>query len=677
MARKTALSVLAQISSYAPDSFDDVSGAWPEDDFVVSRHRDGSVASRFGDLKWDRTAYDPDGRQRWLYFPFYDEVSPSERQMKLNGESRWLLFLMLTRHFHNEASYSTLDNLVGTLRTLAAFCEERSLGFSELLADENCLVQLLDGGLTGSNIINLRQLINVLLKLGEKQTGYRVPGNNLINLLKSRIESFKETSKQHPPIPTRIYSFILAALSNELDGFERVAPRYLSLLRVCVANPLMGKSKSGQWATKKRMGLDSNEELPSFPALLERYELTSYFNERGLGLDRKGLVSGLVDIQMAAKLLIQAYSGMRSEEAQYLPYNCLESVVSSGIQHFVVHGRTTKLSHGRAKRVRWVTSREGHKAIRVAQLIADVIYEMNEVDLKGIASYGDGFPLFLSMRYLPSAQGRPVAAADSIYMPTVLNFPKFVSLRDRLATAITEDDLRELEQIDPHRAWSFEDNFRVGHPWVLTSHQLRRSLALYAQRSGLVSLPSLRRQLQHVTEEMSRYYARGSAFAKDFIGKDKKHFGHDWQDAQPVSAALSYMMNVLLSDEVLFGGHANWVDHRQRGLDGVVIVDREVTLQRFKKGELAYRETFLGGCTNPDGCEQVAIKWLDVDCLAGCRNLVGRLPKLERVISAQAQLVERLEPASAEYRAEKADLVVLVETRERVLHKLAAGGDAK
>ncbi|MDZ7921694.1 hypothetical protein [Rhodoferax sp.] len=127
-------------------------------------------------------------------------------------------------------------------------------------------------------------------------------------------------------------------------------------------------------------------------------------------------------------------------------------------------------------------------------------------------------------------------------------------------------------------------------------HQLRRSLALYAQRSGLVSLPSLRRQLQHITDEMSRYYAKGSSFAKNFIGDDKEHFGLEWQETHSESAALSYVLNVLLSDDILFGGHANWVEHRLKGLDGSVMIDRAATLRRFKKGELAYRETLIGGC---------------------------------------------------------------------------------
>lgn len=73
--------------------------------------------------------------------------------------------------------------------------------------------------------------------------------------------------------------------------------------------------------------------------------------------------------------------------------------------------------------------------------------------------------------------------------------------------------------------------------------------AVYAQRSGLVSLASLRRQLQHITDEMSRYYARGSAYARNIIGNDKHHFGFEWQDTQSTSSALSYMLNPRFSIE--------------------------------------------------------------------------------------------------------------------------------
>jgi hypothetical protein len=183
-------------------------------------------------------------------------------------------------------------------------------------------------------------------------------------------------------------------------------------------------------------------------------------------------------------------------------------------------------------------------------------------------------------------------------------------------------------------------------------------------------LPSLRRQLQHITEEMSRYYARGSAFAKELIGDNKYHFGCDWQDAQPVSAAMSYLKNVLLTDEVLFGAHGNWVEKRLRDQDDTVIIDRETTLRRFKKGELAYRETSLGGCANTQTCDKLPIGWLNIECIKGCRHFVGRLPKLERAIAIQTKLIKSIEPTSAEFRIENDDLNVLIKARDRVRQRV-------
>ncbi len=79
------------------------------------------------------------------------------------------------------------------------------------------------------------------------------------------------------------------------------------------------------------------------------------------------------------------------------------------------------------------------------------------------------------------------------------------SLHLRLFPIIEEEDIKELEDIDPFRAWHTEPEFAIGKRWPLTTHQLRRSLAVYANASGLVRLSSLRRQLQHITREMSLY----------------------------------------------------------------------------------------------------------------------------------------------------------------------------
>ncbi len=50
------------------------------------------------------------------------------------------------------------------------------------------------------------------------------------------------------------------------------------------------------------------------------------------------------------------------------------------------------------------------------------------------------------------------------------------------------------------------EGIEVGKPWPLTFHQYRRSLSVYAHRSGMVSLPALNGQLQHITDEMRAYF---------------------------------------------------------------------------------------------------------------------------------------------------------------------------
>ena len=76
-------------------------------------------------------------------------------------------------------------------------------------------------------------------------------------------------------------------------------------------------------------------------------------------------------------------------------------------------------------------------------------------------------------------------------------------------------------------------------------------------------------------------------------------------------------------------------------------------------------------------CDQVGLPWLNVDCLSGCRNLVGRLSKLERVIVAQTRLVKTLDPESLEFRTEKADLDLLMATRDRVMQQQRYDAEAK
>ena len=621
----------------------------PEGMTVVSRYADGTVASYYMDVVWDWSPYSHNNTRQVLSFKFWKEGEEAGRKLSLANELRWILFVVIAKRSAPRLSFSSLQNYLKVGRELARFCEKRRITVESVLTDHERITDFI-ADIPEYHITTLAAILSVLASLGKEAVGYEVLGKTVSRRLRAKARQYAATNFQHPPLPTRIYSHLIATLNQELTEFEKIMDKYLLLIKDYTNDRTMLSVR----------GIDVPGLRLHKEGVVNEYGLLDYFNAKGLDLTNRGIKHGLYEAQIAARLSVHLYTGMRSDEAALLPYDCLKTNVRNGVQHYYISGITTKFNRGLPKETKWVTSTEGARAVRIAQKISKFIIDNMDLASSDISIK----PLFVSVVFT-GLSDQSYLRRNKVY-PSKLDLRKTKDLRDRIQATITEDDLLELESIDPNRAWRSEANFHIGKPWKITSHQLRRSLALYAQRSGLVSLPSLRRQLQHITEEMSLYYARGSSFARDFIGKNKDHIGKDWQETQPVSSALSYIINVLLTNDILFGGHANWLDHRVRDENRNVVVDREKTIKRFERGQLAYKETLLGGCVSTEECDKVAIKWMSPSCIDGCKNFIGRLPKLERAINVYTKMLKNLDKNTMEYQTEKAELDTLVAARNRV-----------
>jgi hypothetical protein len=636
-----------------PDTYDPSTGRIPSDDFVVTRRRDGSTASVFKDLIWDYSAYTPDKKVKRVHFKFWGEKPETQSRYEISIEIRLIMFCLIWRRQGAPLAIGTLRNYVTVLCACAALADAKSVTLSTFLSSHKAVNEFVKNGASGWMAETLASLLVILAKVSEADLGFVLVGEKCIKEIKRHNKHYRSILKQHPPIPTRIYSHFLASLKQELSSWFLVADDMLHLFNACGFDPRLGRSSNRQPTISKEHGLIG--VLPNFEEIATP-ACIAYLTSKGKPPNLSSVSTVIGQVQLIAKLIAQAYTGMRDDEASTLPYRCYEQTTINARNHHFVVGRTTKFNHGLVKKTRWVTSGEAIEALKAAQAIADAVYSVFDVFLEKSSLANPEYPLFVSLRYMGFA-GHSIVPKDGHFEVGDMQGRE---LPEACLLTITEDDLKELEQIDPYRAWRSEPKFQIGMLWSFTSHQLRRSLALYAQRSGLVSLPSLRRQLKHITEEMARYYARGSQFAKNFIGTDKKHFGIEWQKTQPESAALSYILNVLLNEEQLFGGHATWVEHRQKNPDGEILIDRALTLKRFQRGEMAYRETILGGCTSTDTCNNAAIRWLHVDCLRdNCKNLVCSAPKLSRVIAAQTKMLERMDQSSVEFRTEQQDLLTL------------------
>jgi hypothetical protein len=344
---------------------------------------------------------------------------------------------------------------------------------------------------------------------------------------------------------------------------------------------------------------------------------------------------------------VAAFTGMRVGEVCILPLqDVVESFEDRGSIHHVVKGYTHKLNKGVKKPTSWITSHEGRRAVLLAQRIATTIL----AEVGGLPSAGQQALLF------PSTED-PFRSKST---HTIGTFRE--RLIEVICPVITQADIDELNRMEMERGWQ-RDGIEVGKRWPLAFHQLRRSLSIYAHRSGMVSLPALKGQLQHITDEMRAYYADGYSRAVNLVF-DKDHFSHEWNAAKAESSFFGYAMGLLFADEDLLG------QGTEQMLQTVSNRTRQETLQLFKQGKLAYRETVLGGCVSTEECKARPFDPIPIECLeTNCVNLIVFSKRLDHVIRSQETVVATLrcdEPGSVEHRLEADHLRVLLKARQQL-----------
>jgi len=605
-----------------------------EDDTVVTRDKSGNAVSLFGDDAWNILAYTIGSRRTNLYFRGHTRGA-AIRSLSDESTRQWkqVMYFLMHEATDTVPAPSTLQSRSHHLKGFTFFAAERQLTLYQGLSN---VAVVLDYAAQPEMAMEAQRIHSILVKLhrlGVETTGLHVP---LVQLHKPLLERFAQRagSSQYAVIPTRIYQHFLSTCELDLSVAEGVADALSDYLALVYAGESPCISAALATAAAHFGCKDTPYVVPSLVAL----------------------------IGALCQLVILAFTGMRAMEAENLPYDCLGETRLDGVTHYTVVGVTTKLSGGRPKRACWVTGPLAARAVRLAQRLSGEAHRAHGAP--GFANSTDGSHLLFCRMGLRSEYVANRAAS------TVHNSVE--ALRERIFPTIAVEDIAELKRVDMHRAWEDEPKYAVGQQWPFTRHQLRRTLALYAHRSGLVTLPTLKRQLQHITQEMSMYYARGSAFAKAFVETDKTHFAKEWVEAQGLSEYLAYAEQVLFSDERLFGGHAAWLHSRAVQASPVSVYSREQTVRMFEKGELAYCETVLGGCASVEPCKSTPLDWMRLDCLeSNCRNLVVVPSKLQRVIKAQQVTVGKLravDDASVEYRIEAQTLQRLVDAQDRLIN---------
>lgn len=616
----------------------------PSDDYVISRDEEGNIISCFGDNIWN---FEPYARYSDCKKKFNFNIKSFENiDVNIFKKLVFLVMIFIDGKKGSSLSISTLDNYYDLFKAIIFFIKDKKIKLNNLFLEEKYLFEFVSTRCTQLSFsLTVISFINFLDRMDNRITGIRFKTNRkVLSYLKEKIFLFKKNLKQTSPIPFSILNNSIkirweqfTEMNDNIKNLSSFLNSYLSYYDFAMSDRVYNNFNS-----KKK------SKFISWSMAVSSYGLDDLFKKYNINSRRK-FKSFIVDINGTGKHLVHAFSGMRNSEALSLMLDCLEIDKSLNITKLV--GITTKLE-GREKRTQWVSCREISLVINVLTSINTQIYDYQNIK----ETYRR---LFVS----PSLISNEKKTNNSIAKYRINNRLPL----DESKIQVTENIIEELSDIDPTRDWYSE--LKVGDIWEFKSHQYRRSLAIYAIRSGLVNLGALQIQFKHLFKEMSLYYGNGSSFAKRLFNVNKNHITYEFDKLKPELEALTYIKEVLFSEEKLYGIHGSFIENsfknKKLNYKEFILESRVKTVNKFKNGYISYKNTALGGCISIDKCDARLTRSI-TKCLE-CNLGVIKSSNLEKVILNQERFVNQLNVKSIEYRTEVEDLEKLKKIKKGIL----------
>ena len=617
-------------------------------DFIISRDKDGKILSLYKDNVWNLKTYVSNPSQHGI-IDFENRIESSN----ISDVKKLMFLLIVFGSGRNGSQYSveTLGHYFNDVMVpLSKFALENKTTITKIIENNILLNSYINNKC--SNLGKVQCLSSTLVfldNLSNRSTQINFQRNkDIFKLLKSKINDFSAEHHQTSIIPSRILAesirqrwIQIEEIETNLTNLIKFLDMYIESERFASSETMINKYK---WDCNKTLQWKEAINFYQLNNLFKKYSLKNRINFKGF----------ITKIQGTCKHLLHAYTGMRNGEMLNTQSNCLESVpTNSGICRII---STTSKFTGTNQNAKWVTSKEVERIIFILRSINQVIAKHYNLNLNDL-------PLFLSGNIFVE-KGK---IRDNENIRAKRKFDKRDELPlDYSSLRLTIEDKQEIEEID------FNKNIRdleIGLPWEFKTHQYRRSLAIYSIQSGLVSLGALQIQMKHLFREMTLYYGNGASYARKLFDIPKEHIANDLDALKPELDTLAYIKNVIFSDEKLFGAHGSFVENNTKQnnhkFKTYFLENRDKTLKQFKNGEIAYKETALGGCIATEACDSRLTR--SITACFDCHGGILKKSKVDNVIQKQKEFISFLDPSSIEYRTEVEDLNRLEELKSKLI----------
>ncbi|MAZ25803.1 MAG: hypothetical protein CL868_01835 [Cytophagaceae bacterium] len=572
--------------------------SWPPaPDFPVVIDAYGDIVSRYGDVRWDLSAWA--GHTLTIYFG--DGPGQGKKVSPANAE---LLRKIVAWWLWGEAAIRSPKALVykfETIKPLFVACTDAGILATELYRFPKIIENL--GRYYKQRSNRLIECLHSLF-ISRDVLGFSVIDESGIKLLSSVLTTTDSTQTAY--IPVRIWSYQISRLKECLDDFLLHQQKIEACFEFCLSayarnaggdlsNAFGGLRSDAPFRKSRGLGDSRSGKVfyGSFQETAEEYEISDLLSRWVLFNDSTGIRAISTYLTMISNVglaYILNFSLMRVEEGSRLRANCYEIEPNQlGDEIHTLKGVTTKTIEDND--ARWIVSPTTEIAVKAMRAVAKLRLKAAKHNPHLRLTKDDiENPLLQSLAHEPwspkAPRSKSIKAFKKIrsYGDVWNMWPKlFNESKLRITEADVELANRMTFGLDPEK-------YSVGKIWPLSWHQLRRTGAVNMLASGLVTEASLQYQLKHASRAMSQYYGKNFYRLKEPLNASARDYY-----LREMYQSMVREFKALQSDQH-FSPFGKAYTHQI--INEISEKDHVQLLKAAKKGQLSYRQTFLGGCAN-------------------------------------------------------------------------------
>ncbi len=407
--------------------------------------------------------------------------------------------------------------------------------------------------------------------------------------------------------------------------------------------------------------IEVNKHMPSsYRSIFDAHYEGSYLDGM-LPKDTRKFQGAIIDLQTICYITCGALTGMRRSELYCLHSNSFKEKEMYGRKYYVLRSEHHKFTQGAGKPAEWVTTKLTKKAIELAEAISRHMRVQLIEDDDPMSEYNS--------TCLWLGQGRksrkPAINQDN-------NMRRhFRSICKKAGAIITANDLDEFRLINPNREpKKAAEKLKIGNVWPLTTHQLRRTFAVFSKRHNLCHDIAIKQQFKHLDLPTTEWYGEGGlaskikalqidtelqSFLNDVIQESTTQKIHQWYEEKESSNLMGHMAGSINKNRLsLHKTYRSW----------------DAINEHVKAGRLTLVGTLHSYCMAGYECQMHKIS-----SPANCMNCENQLIGQEQVESWQkrhawvSQQVKDMDAIGTLTSSMYSHFITQIRAAEKVLHR--------